>query len=60
MVRLIDHLNMTVAVDWDVKPQTKQTKSTCVTRGENFLHHAVPETILGFNPLYTNGFFLLV
>ena len=21
---LADHLNMTIAVDWDVKPQTKQ------------------------------------
>ena len=25
-VRLTDHLNMTMFVDWDVKPQTKQTK----------------------------------
>ena len=24
MLRLINHLNMTMAVDWDVKPQTKQ------------------------------------
>ena len=24
MVRLTDHLNMTIVVDWDVKPQTKQ------------------------------------
>ena len=30
MVRLTDHLNMTIAVDsndWDVKPQTKQNKT---------------------------------
>ena len=26
MVRLTDLLDMTVAVDWDVKPQTKETK----------------------------------
>ena len=26
MFRLSDHLNMTIAVDWDIKPQTKQTK----------------------------------
>ena len=24
MVRLTDHLNMTIAVDWDVRPHTKQ------------------------------------
>ena len=24
MVRLTDHLDMTIAADWDVKPQTKQ------------------------------------
>ena len=24
------YLDMTIAVDWDVKPQTKQTKSTFV------------------------------
>ena len=29
VVRSTDHLNMTIAVDWDVKPQTKQTK-TCL------------------------------
>ena len=28
MARLTDHLNMTIAVDRDVKPQTKQTKPT--------------------------------
>ena len=26
MVRLTDHLDMTLAVDWGVKQQTKQTK----------------------------------
>ena len=26
VLRLTDHLNMTIAVDWDVKPQTKQAK----------------------------------
>ena len=26
MVRLTDRLDMTIAVDWDVTPQTKQTK----------------------------------
>ena len=26
MVRITDILNMTIAVDWDVKPQNKQTK----------------------------------
>ena len=25
MVRLTDRLDMTIAVDWDVKPHTKQT-----------------------------------
>ena len=25
MVRLTDHLDMTIAVDWDVKPQTNQS-----------------------------------
>ena len=31
MVRLTDHLGMTIAVDWDVKQQTKQKKmlDTC-------------------------------
>ena len=24
MVRLTDHLDMTIAVDWDIKQQTKQ------------------------------------
>ena len=28
MVRLTDHLEMTIAVDWDVKLQTKQTKAS--------------------------------
>ena len=27
VVRLTDRLDRTIAVDWDVKPQTKQTKS---------------------------------
>ena len=26
MVRLTDRLNMMIAVDWDIKPQTKQTE----------------------------------
>ena len=26
MVRLTDRPNMTIAVDWEVKPETKQTK----------------------------------
>ena len=26
MIRLTDRLDMTIAVDWDVKPRTKQTK----------------------------------
>ena len=26
MVRLTDLLDMTIAVDWDVKPQTKQNR----------------------------------
>ena len=26
VVRLTDRLNMTIVVDWDVKPQIKQTK----------------------------------
>ena len=26
MVRLTDHLHMTIVVDWDVKPKNKQTK----------------------------------
>ena len=25
VVRLTDHLDMTIAVDWGIKPQTKQT-----------------------------------
>ena len=28
MVRLTDHLNMTIAFDWNFKPQTKQTNKT--------------------------------
>ena len=28
MVRLTDHLKMTIAVDWDVKLQTKQIKAS--------------------------------
>ena len=27
-VRLTDHLNMTIVVDWDVKPQNKQNEQT--------------------------------
>ena len=27
VVRLTDHLDMIIAVDWDVKPQTKQNQS---------------------------------
>ena len=27
MVRLTDNLTMTIAVDWNVKPQTKQKKT---------------------------------
>ena len=26
VVRLTNHLDMTIAVDWDIKPQTKQIK----------------------------------
>ena len=26
LVRLSDHLNMAITVDWDLKPQTKQNK----------------------------------
>ena len=26
VVRLTNHLNMTIAVDWDIKPQTEQIK----------------------------------
>ena len=29
MVRLTDRLDMTVVVDWDVKPQNKHTISLC-------------------------------
>ena len=29
MVRLTDHLNMTIAVDWDVKPQIKEKYLCC-------------------------------
>ena len=28
VIRLTDHLNMTVIVDWDVKPQNKTTTKT--------------------------------
>ena len=28
MVRSTDRLNMTIIVDWDIKPQTKHTMST--------------------------------
>ena len=28
MVRLTDSLDMTIVVDWDVKPQAKQTNKT--------------------------------
>ena len=28
MVRLNDHLNMAITVDWDIKPQTIQTTLT--------------------------------
>ena len=31
MIRLTDHLDITIAVDWDIKPQTKQTKNTSDT-----------------------------
>ena len=31
MVGLTDHLNMTIVVDWDVKPQIKQTKKKLLT-----------------------------
>ena len=27
MIRLTDHLDMTIAVDWDGKPQNKQNKN---------------------------------
>ena len=30
MVRLTDRLDMTISVDWDVKPQIKQKKSEAV------------------------------
>ena len=32
MVRLTDHLDMTIAVDWDVKPKTnkKQVEVACL------------------------------
>ena len=29
VVRLTDHLYMIIAVDWDIKPQTKQNKNSC-------------------------------
>ena len=31
VVRLTDRLDMTIAVDWDVKPQTEQTKQKLET-----------------------------
>ena len=30
MVRLTDHLDMTIVLDWDVKPQNKQTRLTLI------------------------------
>ena len=30
MVMLTDHLGMTIAVDWDIKPQAKQTNNILV------------------------------
>ena len=37
MVRRTDHLNMTIAIDWDLKHQTKQTKYVVGTR-KNYLN----------------------
>ena len=32
VVRLTDRLNLTIAGDWDVKPQTKQNKKAVLMR----------------------------
>ena len=37
VVMLTGRLNMTITVDWDIKPQTKQTISWTIFRDWNFL-----------------------
>ena len=37
VLRLIEHLNMTIAVDWDVKTQTKQANTHIHTQSSSFL-----------------------
>ena len=37
MVRLLDRLDMTMVVDWDVKPQNKQTKTIFQSLNDKFL-----------------------
>ena len=39
MVRLIDHLDMTIVVDWDVKPQTKLEDLKVLRRSPDFLNN---------------------
>ena len=43
MVRLTDHLTMTIVVDWDVKPQNKQTNKNAdpvrLQKTADDLHH---------------------
>ena len=37
-VRLTERFDMTIAVDWDVKPQTKQNKNIFTTSGIAFIN----------------------
>ena len=59
MVRLTDCLNLTIVVDWDVKQQNKQTKTssllcpkTCKVGGQNVLYECkfknIPCGVLSF------------
>ena len=38
VVRLIDHLNMTIVVDWDIKPQIKSNKQNLKFMTKDHLH----------------------
>ena len=58
MVRLTDHLDMTIVVDWAVKPQNKQTKPSILLISQVIqeAEDTVEETVFLFGDEYDTIF----
>ena len=57
MIRLTDSLNMIIAVDWDVKPQTGLQIIVCI--GELFLYFSSKTYVVGTQKNHLNETVLL-